>query len=197
MGISLIECGFGYVESNSAARILFGAQDGVEFDTEIEALHDLARTLYLKYKLENCSKPSLKNCCKETLSKLPGAKRCANCGGNCKVEAVNFEEFGEWICQLLNATCDSYGSDELYEYDEETTKLPVGGWTPWFSASALFKRGAKSLLCLPNDAEAFIIEALGEDGVDPEDLFFYSSIRRVFDLYAIHFVVFVSNQVEP
>jgi hypothetical protein len=171
MGISLIECGFGYVEDNTVGRILFGTQDGVEFETEYEALRDLAKGLYCKYKLDTgLGQTKRRRCCEQTLEKISDAEHCTKCGGSLKPVGMDFDDFADWIRGLMQETCDSFGT-EITEACEEAgqEEFSVGGWTPWFGAKGLFERGPKVLLCLPQEADQFLIEVLSED-LDSEDV---------------------------
>ncbi len=172
--ISIIDCGFGYVKNHQVGRIIFGAQD-CDFENEYDALHDLAKGLYRKYKNENI-KPEKRNiCCKKTLESIKKAMYCASCGSDLIKNSFDFNKFERWIIGLMQKTCDTYG-EEIYPYEQEEDDSLIQlsnstcEWTPWLSTKDLFERGSESILVLQQEGEQFIIEALDENGIDKEDL---------------------------
>jgi len=161
--IQFIMMSCGYVESNQTSVLIYGTHfhghDGFESGTE--AVKELALDFYAKFFDENMSTYNnrysieIKKCCREALIKEPSCKFCSACGSRLEDKPFDAEGFMEFITNLHGTTCDSYGESE---YANERHFV----WWPWSGLKSLLDAPKESILCIPEQAEVCLLDALVE-----------------------------------
>ncbi len=106
--IRFVVCQFGYVESTRLAHLVCAHPVG--FDTEKQALEDLAGELLDVYKDRAAPKPAnTRACCKKAM-KVESNEFCPKCGSGLK-DIFDTSLFHEWLGNLVSEDIDSYGGD--------------------------------------------------------------------------------------
>jgi hypothetical protein len=130
----MINCVFvniGYAEDASVGHVALVHPAG--FDTEAEAIRDLAASLYDKYTDDTgCTPDTESKCCKTTLSKDSEAAYCSKCGSNLRVPKFDPENYEHWLRNIFSGTCDGFGFEIV---SVKTTQE----WNPWCGFDEIIK----------------------------------------------------------
>ena len=157
---SFIMMSCGYVENCSTSFLLYGTEfmGSPGFETRGEAIRELALDIYAKYfderlsTYENRYSQSVKECCRTALIADNKAKFCAQCGSHIKDKEFDEERFMEYVLELQNSTCDSYGEAE-WAHERSFA------WWPW-SIREFLDAPRDSLIMIAENAEHVMLDAL-------------------------------------
>ncbi len=144
----------GYVESSKTSWLIFTTHHG-RFDTAAQAVIELALDLHAKHEDEILSLQYVyhKECCKEA-KLVPENMHCPKCGTRLKDLAFDAEHFMQYISNLHNTDCDSYGESE------STVKRDFAFW-PW-RAHDIVGASKDEVVFIGENAERVILDALYE-----------------------------------
>ena len=152
----------GYVESASTACLIYqcGFFGNPGYDNYKDAITDLALDLYAKYYDDHMSayerryNRDVKECCRKTLIDNKEAKFCSACGSQIADKKFDAEAFMDYVRDLMNTTCDSYGDAE-YAGGRNFT------WWPYWIGDFI---GApkEDVIVMAENAEVTILAALIE-----------------------------------
>jgi hypothetical protein len=95
----------------------------------------------------------LKDCCKATSHSNDDAIFCMKCGGRLKSKSFDCEEFMDFITNLHNTDCDSYGESEFANGENLN-------WNPWTSFTFM-KASRKSIIYIVENAEKVFAFCIG------------------------------------
>jgi hypothetical protein len=152
-GYRFIAFACGYAESCKTSTMVYGTPyfENKSFTTKADAITQLALELYAKFKLEN--KVFLNKCCLKASKRKD--KFCSKCGK----EIYNIREFDvykflEFVTNLHNSTCDSYGQAEYFDTLEPQ-------FSPW-SFLDFWETDKSETIYIAENAEYVLLAALLE-----------------------------------
>jgi hypothetical protein len=163
MNLRFIVMTTGYVENASTAVLIyqcrFFGRGG--FSSYKEAITELATDMYGKFYddhlsiYENRYGRDVKKCCREVLIADKNAKFCSTCGSQISDKEFDAQEFMEYVCGLMNTTCDSYGEAEWTSQKEHMA------WWPYWVGEFI---GApkEEVIYMAENAEVTLLAALLE-----------------------------------
>ncbi len=147
----------GYVESCKTSLLVFQAFNN-GYKSMKEAITELALDMYNKFHheclsiYENRYSFGLKDCCRLALIEKHDANFCSNCGSQLKDKEFDPDYFMQFISELHNTDCDSYGESE-YANGEAFS------WYP-FQTGAFIGAPKKSIIYIAEKAEVVLLCAL-------------------------------------
>lgn len=152
----------GYVENSAVSWLIYQCNflGKDSYSSYKEAITDLALDLYSKYydeclsTYENRYSVYMKDCCRKSLIADKEAKFCSSCGGRLLDKTFDADEFMEYVCNLHNTTCDSYGDAE----DTSTRNLT---WYPFWGTDFI-GTPKEEVICIAENAEVVLLDALVE-----------------------------------
>lgn len=163
----------GYVESACTAYLIyecaFFGHPG--YTSYKEAITNLALDLYAKYYddhlsvYENRYNGDVKDCCRKSLIADKTAMFCAVCGHRLADKKFDYEGFKDYVYNLTNTNCDTYG-------EAEGTATRQMTWWPWASGDFI-GTPREEVIYIAEMAEQVLLAALLEakpELVDPEDM---------------------------
>lgn len=150
----------GYVESCKTSLLVYncGYTGHRGFKTMKEAITELALDMYSKYYQECLSiyehryTGGLENCCRDALVAKHDANFCSTCGKAIKDFAFEAEGFTNFIRELHDTDCDSYGEAD-HTHDRQLIWYPF--WTDAFIGAS-----KKSIIYIAENAESILLHAL-------------------------------------
>lgn len=150
----------GYVENNSTACLIYRCEffGNAGYDNYKDAITDLALDIYAKFydevlsTYQNRYASEVRDCCRKTLIANKDAKYCLHCGDKIVDKKFDYEEFKDYVVNLMNATCDSYGNAEI----TSTRNLT---WWPYQSFN-IFGAPKEDIIQLSEYGEIFLLLAL-------------------------------------
>lgn len=132
----------GYVESGQTGHLFYYHPKG--FETKLEALLSLAEDLKKKYELD-FGRPIVSKCCKQAV--ISGFRFCPDCGAGAKDPKFDFEEFAQFVSELMFTTADSYGACNMTDALE---------WDCWAGMPTLMSLKKSEVLFIPQNGERAI-----------------------------------------
>lgn len=150
----------GYVESCKTSLLVFncGYSGHHGFKTMKDAITELALDMYAKYYREVLSiyehryTSGLEKCCRDALIAKHDANFCSVCGKAIKDKSFDSEGFANFIRDLHDTDCDSYG-----ETDAANNRALV--WYPFWT-DAFIGASKKSIIYIAEEAEIVLLAAL-------------------------------------
>lgn len=165
----------GYVESAKTAVLVYQCEffGSAGYSTIETAITDLALDFYHKFYDEHLSVyedrycREYKHCCTESLIYSKGQITCVTCGRELLDKKFDPEEFCEFIHNLYNTDCNSYGEAE-YASNHRMN------WWPW-GIDALIGAPKEEVIVIKEQAELVILNYLFKakpELVDKENEFY-------------------------
>lgn len=117
-GFRFIAFSCGYVESSMTSTLVYGTPflGNKSFTTRGEAITELALDLFAKFQSER-PRDAVRQCCKKHASSRDPEEfqYCPQCGRLLDDGTFDVHGFTEFIVELHNKDCDSYGEAEWFE----------------------------------------------------------------------------------
>jgi hypothetical protein len=155
-GYRFVAFSCGYVESSMTSTLVYGTPflGNKKFATRGEAITELALDLYAKFVTDRAHVSNLrekpKACCQEAEEQKHNF--CSKCGRPILTDEFDAEAFKEFIVELHNTDCDSYGDAEWFEGRDPE-------FWPW-SFSELLEADKSEVVYIAENAEHVLLAAL-------------------------------------
>ncbi len=155
-GFRFIAFSCGYVESSMTSTLVYGTPflGNKSFATRGEAITELALDLYAKFE-DECPQVAARSCCQRFSTRpdpIEEYEYCPKCGRKLRPEGFDVYGFTEFVTELHNKDCDSYGEAEWFNGREPE-------FWPW-SFSEFLTADKSEVIYIAENAEHVLLAAL-------------------------------------